>query len=146
MIDKGYAVITRTWKKGDKIDLVLPMKVQRVKASEKIEADRGKVALRYGPLVYNIEKVDQDITKALAPSAPLTTEWKGDLLGGVLVIKGQFADGSPMTAIPNYARTNRDPAPPPPPPPQPPPAGAAPGQQPRPAPPPPTSIVWIPEA
>ena len=64
-IDKGYAVITRDWKAGDKVELVLPMKVQRVKASEKIEATRGKVALRYGPLMYNIEQVDQDITKAL---------------------------------------------------------------------------------
>ena len=106
-------MITRTWNKGDKIDLDLPMKIQRVKASDKITANRGKVALRYGPLVYNIERVDQDITKALSPAAPLTTEWKPDLLGGVLVIKGQFTDGSSMTAIPNFARTNRDPAPPP---------------------------------
>ena len=107
-IEKGYAVITRAWKAGDKVDVVLPMKVQRVHASEKIEDTRNKVALRYGPLVYNIEQVDQDITKALSPDAPLTTEWRGDLLGGVMVIKGKFADGSPMMAIPNYARTNRD--------------------------------------
>lgn len=136
-IENGYAVINRTWQAGDTIELELPMKVQRVKASEKIAADVGKVALRYGPLVYNIEKADQDITKALSPTAPLSAEWKGDLLGGLMVIKGSFADGSPMMAIPNFARTNRDPAAPPPP---------APG-----APPPPraprtvTSIVWIKE-
>jgi len=142
-IDKGYAVITRAWKAGDKIDLVLPMKIQRIKASEKIEADRNKVSLRYGPLVYNIEKVDQDITKALSPGSAVTTEWKGDLLGGIMVIKGTFEDGTPMMAIPNFARTNRDPAPPPPPAP---PAGSAPGApQSRPAPGPPTSIVWITE-
>ncbi|MBN1568820.1 MAG: glycoside hydrolase family 127 protein [Acidobacteria bacterium] len=129
-IHKGYAVITRTWNRGDKIDLVLPLKVQRVKAIDKIEANRGKVALRYGPLVYNIEQVDQDIAKALSPSAPLTTEWKPDLLGGVVVIKGQFSDGSPMTAIPNFARTNRDPA--------------SPAEQ-RAKLPPPVSIVWITE-
>jgi hypothetical protein len=29
------------------------------------------------------------------------------------VIKGEFADGSKLTAIPNYARTNRDPELPP---------------------------------
>ena len=62
-IEKGYAVITRAWKAGDKVDVVLPMKVQRVHASEKIEDTRNKVALRYGPLVYNIEQVDQDINK-----------------------------------------------------------------------------------
>jgi hypothetical protein len=143
-IERGYAVVTRDWKAGDKIDLVLPLKVQRVKASEKIAATSGKVALRYGPLVYNIEQVDQDITKAIGSASAFTTEWKSDLLGGVMVIKGTFADGSPLTAIPNYARYNRNPPAPPFVPPAPaPPAGAPPAA--RPAPRPPTSIVWIAE-
>ena len=140
-MENGYAVITRAWKEGDKIDLVLPMNAQRVHGSEKLEATRNKVALRYGPLLYNIEKVDQDIAKALSPDSPLTTEWRGDLLGGVMVIKGKFADGSPMMAIPNYARTNRDPAVPETPPPATPPApGTRPPRR------PPSSIVWINEA
>lgn len=106
-IENGYAVITRDWKAGDKIDLVLPMEVQRIKADERIAADRGLVALRYGPLIYNVEQADQpDINKPLG-SAPLTAEWRGDLLEGVTIIKGQWADGSPMVAIPNYARNNR---------------------------------------
>ena len=100
-IEKGYAVITRAWKAGDKVDVVLPMKVQRVRASEKIEDTRKKVALRYGPLIYNIEQVDQSIDKALSPNSPLTVEWRGDLLGGVMVIKGQVRrwqpdDGDPQ--------------------------------------------------
>jgi DUF1680 family protein len=138
-IENGYAVINRTWRAGDKVELELPMKVQRVRAVDRIEADRGKVALRYGPLVYNIEKADvQDIAKVLRPDAPLTTEWRGDLLGGVMVIKGTFADGSPMVAIPNYARMNREPAPPPPPP------APAPGSPPaQRAPLPIASVVWI---
>src|ERR1035438_7283976 len=107
------------------------MQVQRVKASEKIAADQGKLARRYGPLMYNIEKVDQDISKPLAANSTFTTEWHGDLLGGVMVIKGKFADGSDLLAIPNYARTNRDPAPPPPPPPPTATATAAPGPRPR---------------
>jgi hypothetical protein len=49
-------------------------------------------------------------TKALSPTAFLSTEWKPELLGGVVVIKGQLTDGSPMMAIPNFARANRDPA------------------------------------
>jgi hypothetical protein len=107
-VDKGYAVISRQWKAGDKIDLKLPMKIQRVKASDKIEATKGRVALRYGPLIYSAERVDQDIDNILIPESALTAEWKGDLLGGIMVIKGTWADGSVLTAIPNYARDNRD--------------------------------------
>jgi DUF1680 family protein len=148
-IEKGYAVLTRTWKAGDTIELVLPLKVQRVHAVGAVAATQGKVALKYGPLVYNIETADQDITRVLPPDAPLAAEWRGDLLGGVMVIKGAFADGNPMLAIPNYARYNRGPVPPPPPPK--PPAAPAPGTgqlqpaavQQRPAPRLPTSIVWI---
>ncbi len=108
-IENGYAVITRNWKAGDKIDLVLPMKIQRIKGIDKIAATRGRVALRYGPLIYDAESVDQDLDKVLGPGAVLKTEWRGDLLGGVMVIKGTWADGSPLTAIPNYARCNRVP-------------------------------------
>ena len=114
-------------------------------AIDTVEATRGKVALRYGPLVYNIEKVDVgSLDKVLAPDAPLTTEWRPDLLGGVMTIKGTFTDGTPMLAIPHYARMNREPAP----------LSAqvpavapqVPGAAPvRPAPPPVASLVWITE-
>lgn len=107
VMEKGYAVIRRRWSAGDKVELELPLKVQRVEAAERIAATRGRVALRYGPLIYNIEKVDQDITKPLAGSAPLVAEWRPDLLGGIMAITGEFADGSKMLAIPNYARINR---------------------------------------
>jgi uncharacterized protein len=137
-VQRGYAVINREWKAGDRIEFQLPMKVQRIHSDDRIVGNRGRVALRYGPLMYNIENEDQDITKVLPPNAELTSEWREDLLQGVRVIRGRFADGSPMLAIPNYARDNRTLHEPPPPPP---PAGS-----PRPAPRPPTSIVWIVES
>jgi hypothetical protein len=145
-IANGYAAIARTWKASDTIELDLPMVAQRVRAIDKIAATKDKVALRYGPLVYNIEQVDQDITTPLDPAAPLTTEFRKDLLGGVTVIKGTLAGGAPMMAVPNFVRYNRNPPPPPRPDPPPaaatpPPAGAPPA--PRPAPPPATSIVWM---
>jgi hypothetical protein len=133
---------------------------QRVYASDKIMTmvqgkpdypTKDKVALRYGPLVYNLELIDQDITQTLPSHANLTTEFKRDLLGGVLVLKSRFADGSPMMAIPNFARYNRNPPAPLPPPPTPSPspaASATPAPRasasptPRPA---PQSIVWIKE-
>jgi DUF1680 family protein len=106
-LDKGYAVIEREWKAGDRIELELPLEPQRVKADDKVAADRGRVALRYGALIYCIESADQNVEQVLRPDAPLTTEWKPDLLGGVLVIHSKFADGKPLLAIPYYARANR---------------------------------------
>ena len=107
VLANGYAALTRTWKAGDKIELELPMVVQRVKGDKHIAATADKVALRYGPLVYNIESVDQKVDSVLDPAAPLKTEWNADLLGGVMMIKGAFADGKGLVAIPNYARLNR---------------------------------------
>jgi DUF1680 family protein len=108
-IVNGYAVVRRTWKKGDKIDFELPMEIQRVTADNKIEADRGKVALRYGPLLYNVESADnKDINQAIS-NKPLSTQWRGDFLNGVLTINGTWADGSKLLAIPNYSRLNRVP-------------------------------------
>jgi len=137
----GYAEIARTWKRGDTVELELPMRVQRVLPSDKIAADSGRIALRYGPLMYNIEKVDQDIDGALDTTSALSPEWRPELLGGVVVIKGQFADGSPLLAVPYFARYNRNGAPPPPPPRPPvPPPGTPPVRRP---PPPATAIVWM---
>lgn len=106
-IENGYAVISRLWQAGDKIELTLPLNVQRVRSVEQIVANRGQVALRYGPLIYNLESVDQNIEGVLKPDAPLLAEWKPGLLGGIVTIRGAFADGKPMLAIPNYARLNR---------------------------------------
>lgn len=106
-VDNGYAVIKRTWKSGDTVDFSIPMAVQRVHADSHIAADVGRVALRYGPVVYNIESVDQDVGLALGANSPLTTEWNAGLLDGVMTIKGSFANGAPLLAIPNYARLNR---------------------------------------
>jgi DUF1680 family protein len=106
-MEKGYAVVTHEWKAGDRIELELPMEPQRVVADNRIKADLGNVALKYGPLIYNVEAADQQSIEQPLGDAPLQTEWRPDLLGGVMVITGKWQDGSPMTAIPNYARMNR---------------------------------------
>jgi len=106
-IDRGYAVIDREWSEGDVIKIELPMEVQRVRGSDKIEATRGQVALRYGPLLYSVESVDQSLDATLPPHAELSAEWKPEFLDGVKTIKGTYADGSEMLAVPNYARNNR---------------------------------------
>ncbi|MEH3100850.1 glycoside hydrolase family 127 protein [Sphingomonas adhaesiva] len=106
-IERGYAVITREWRAGDRVELELPLRVQRVTGDERIEATRGKVALRYGPLVYNVERADQPRIDLAIGAAGLSPAWRGDLLGGVMTIVGEWNDGSRLTAIPNYARMNR---------------------------------------
>ncbi len=108
VMDRGYAVLERTWEEGDRIDLEIPMHIQRITADERIEADRGKVALRYGPLIYNVERVDQPEISGSLGSGELSLEWRPDLLEGVMTIRGTWTDGSPFTAIPNYARNNRE--------------------------------------
>jgi uncharacterized protein len=106
-IEQGHAVIQRTWKAGDRVEFSLPLAVQRVKADKAVMADRGRVALRYGPLLYNFESVDQPLDGRLDPSAKIRAQWMPDLLGGVVVLRGKFSDGTPFQAIPNYARNNR---------------------------------------
>lgn len=134
-VRNGYAVLDRTWRAGDRVELELPLVPQRVRADQKVQALRGKVALRYGPLIYNLEHHEQEPGKALPASAPLRSEWRADLLGGVMTLRSRFADGSPLIAIPNYARMNREqgteyPA-----------RAGGPGQPPLPV----RSVVWIPE-
>ncbi|MCU0613029.1 MAG: glycoside hydrolase family 127 protein, partial [Candidatus Eisenbacteria bacterium] len=111
VIERGYARIARRWKKGDTVTLELPMVARKVKASDSVEATRGRVALQYGPLVYNIENVDhqnRDVSRlVLPPSSTLRASWEPSLLGGCVTVTSTLADGTPMTAVPNFLRNNR---------------------------------------
>jgi len=110
-VDNGYIAITRDWKKGDKINLEIPMVIQQVTADDRLVDNRGRVAFRYGPMIYNVEKADnKDLNLAIGKN-PFTLEWRPDLFGGIMTIKGTWADGSPLLAIPNYLRMNRAEAP-----------------------------------
>ena len=52
---KGYFQIVRKWKKGDQIRIHFDMEPRTVVANEKVAADRGRVAVERGPLVYCAE-------------------------------------------------------------------------------------------
>jgi hypothetical protein len=110
-IEKGYAVITRRWQAGDVIEFELPLEPQRVTADPRIKADSRQIALRYGPLIYNVEDADQRSLDQPLDNTPLKAEWRPDLLGGVVAITGKWQDGTPMLAVPNFARVNRAEAP-----------------------------------
>jgi hypothetical protein len=107
VIHRGYAVVTREWKAGDRIELELPMEPQRVVANSRVKADQDMVALQYGPLIYNVETADNGRIERKLSDAPLRAEWRPDLLGGVMAISGTWKNGPPMLAVPNFARMNR---------------------------------------
>jgi DUF1680 family protein len=91
------------------------MPVQRVTADDHVEADRGRVALMCGPLVYCLESPDNAGSLrnlSLPDDAAITTEDRADLLGGVTVLKmtGRRGDQpAQLLAIPYYANANRGP-------------------------------------
>jgi hypothetical protein len=104
---KGFVTISRTWQSGDRVMIELPMPVQRVLGHEQVAANRGRVALERGPLVYCVEGVDNGrlADLHLPDDAALTAEHQPDLLGGVTVIRGEGE--RPFLAIPYYAWANR---------------------------------------
>jgi DUF1680 family protein len=123
-IRDGYARVRRTWKNGDTVDLSLPMPVRRVVADEAVAADRDRVALQRGPVVFAVESADNGgrvFDFFLPDVAALSVEFRPDLLNGVDIITGNaistsknaagktVESGRPFAAIPYYAWANRGP-------------------------------------
>ena len=122
-LDKGYVALRRTWRAGDVISLTLPMPVRRVVAHDRVEADRSRVALQRGPIVYAAEWPDSPNKRVrnlmLPDTSALSAEFRPKLLNGVAVITGTAyglafdasgavtRTGQPFTAIPYYAWANR---------------------------------------
>ena len=121
-IENGYAVINRTWNKGDKVTMELPMEVQRVVANDQVPDDMGKIALQRGPIIYCAEWVDNHgkTSNLIVPgNTRFTTEFQPGLLNGVTVLTAEVPaviveNGSSIstakqkfTAIPYYSWANR---------------------------------------
>jgi DUF1680 family protein len=122
-LEDGYATIHREWRKGDVIELNLPIKIRRLRANSQVAADRDRVALQRGPIVYAAEWVDSPDRHArnilLRDDQPLESEWRPNLLKGVEVIQGKVTafrydaahklqrSEEAFTAIPYYAWANR---------------------------------------
>ena len=90
--NRDYITITRSWKKGDVIELNFPMEVRRIAANDNAEDDRDKVALERGPIVYCLEGSDQAdgkvFNKYILNSADIQAHFERDLLNGVVVLDG----------------------------------------------------------
>jgi uncharacterized protein len=122
-VEDGYAVISRTWKKGDTVDLNLPMSVRQVNANEKVVDDQNLVAFERGPIVYCAEGHDNAKGNIQNIVINQKSDWKTvkkpDVLGGILQIQGSATglyvneDGSidrqsvQLTLIPYASWANR---------------------------------------
>ena len=75
----GYLTIGREWKVGDTVEVNLPMPVKRIRAHEKVEADRGRLAVERGPIVYCAEGCDNG-GKAYDATLPADATFTDDVI------------------------------------------------------------------
>ncbi len=125
VMDKGYLVIDRRWKDGDKVHVDFDMPVRRIHANNKVEDDRQKTALQRGPLVYCFEGIDQPdgevFNKYLTAQSRFYPADSAQMLGGITVLQGNVMrvpdegdsqgreQQSKATAVPYYSWDNRGP-------------------------------------
>jgi uncharacterized protein len=92
-IEKGFAEIKREWNAGDVVEVSFPMQVNSVVANEKVEADKDRIALQRGPVMYCAEWPDNKDgvirNLLLNDNENILTEYDEKLLNGVEVITGK---------------------------------------------------------
>ncbi|GGD78287.1 glycoside hydrolase family 127 protein [Paenibacillus nasutitermitis] len=110
---KGYVTIVRSWTTGDSIMLELDMPVEAVRARPEVEADRGRLTLQRGPVVYCAEQADNPQLSYDDFEVSARGQWSvrhmPERLGGVTVLTGADSQGRPLGLIPYYAWDNREP-------------------------------------
>ncbi len=118
----GYFVVSRSWKKGDVVQVHFDMEPRTVVANANVEADRGRISVERGPLVYCAEWPDNnfDVLSVIVNQKPkFSVENKPELLNGITEIKtdaqalsygedGKLAAKDvTLTLIPYYAWCHR---------------------------------------
>ncbi|RYI21844.1 MAG: glycoside hydrolase family 127 protein, partial [Acetobacteraceae bacterium] len=110
---RGYVRVERTWRKGDTVEIGLPMPVRAVESHPEVKENVGRAAVMRGPLVYCFESVDHSApaeTLTLSRTPTFTTQSWPDRLGGIIAVEATAAESIPrLTAIPFYANGNRGP-------------------------------------
>ena len=104
-LEDGYFVIERKWKKGDRVELHFDMEPRLVSADKQVEADRDKIAVERGPLVYCAEWPDNtnDVLDAKIEGMP------DFVLGKKKIAETEVVTLSTddLTLIPYYAWAHR---------------------------------------
>jgi DUF1680 family protein len=133
-----YLPIRRRWSSSDVVQLKVEVVPQVIEANPHVADDTGRVAIQRGPLIYCLEEIDQPggvslsdvaVNPGRRPAQDFQTEFKSDLLGGMIVLHhtgavyeretsqkslySRYGGESlktrriPLTFIPYYAWANR---------------------------------------
>ena len=105
-LQQGYCSISRDWKVGDVVELSFDLQPRLVKANNQVEADRGRVAVQCGPIVYCAESPDNEQSIGsitLNGLTQLKVEWQPEKLHGI----NQIVTDNGVTLIPYYAWAHR---------------------------------------
>ena len=115
----GYVPVKRKWNKGDKVVLQLPMPIRYSSADERVEADRDRICITRGPLVYCAEQPDNEhpasnyIISQIGKEGRIEAFADGILKGiprislNASAIEGETELPATLTLIPYYAWNNR---------------------------------------
>ncbi len=103
--ERGYLVLRREWRGGDRVELELPMPVRRLAAHPLVEETADRVALSRGPIVYCVEQADvaARLPALRLPRAAELRAERSEILGGVSVLRGEAAALSDVAEGPLYA-------------------------------------------
>jgi DUF1680 family protein len=96
----SYFELRRNWKRGDVVELDLPMPVRLIEANPFVEETFNQVAIERGPVVYCLESCDLPKTASaqhqptlldvtIPSDIQLTARLDRRLLGGVVVLEGK---------------------------------------------------------
>ena len=60
MMENGYMIIDREWKKGDVLEYNLPMQTNKIFARKELKQDDNRIAIQRGPIVFCVEGADNN--------------------------------------------------------------------------------------
>ncbi|MCB0731472.1 MAG: glycoside hydrolase family 127 protein, partial [Ignavibacteriae bacterium] len=107
-IKKGYAEIERNWNKGDQLELIMLMNVQKVIANENVKDNLNKLSIEYGPIVYCAEEIDNEKLFDLVFDDNLEFHPnRTKLLSEEIISLSGQVNNNNITLIPYYTWSNR---------------------------------------
>jgi hypothetical protein len=110
-VSNGYLLISRKWKPGDEISLLLDMPVELVAADPRVKENIGKRAVQRGPLVYCLEQTDNPSINMDNVSIDQGTAFSLNTGKGKLkemkILKANTENGE-LTFVPYFAWDNRE--------------------------------------